>query len=379
MSYALATIWHERSRFLPAVLAIAFSAMLIAVQTGLLVGLLSMMSTPVDKATADIWLGYPGVRSVDLGFGIPEEWMTRLQAQPEVVQVEPIVLGFAQWAVPVTEQKPETSTEVIMIIGTSLDRNSIAALEPLRRETQLLAALAEPFTILIDESECDRLGVSKIGDIGVVMGKSVRIVGFVKGLRSLGGAYAFCSIDTARLVLGYPPYVANYVVGRCRDPKDAATVVQRLKGDRQMAVYTRDEFSVRSRIHWMTTTKSGLALAFTAILGLVVGAVVTSQTLYAATAAAQREFATLRAMGIPRWRMQMSVMTQSFWVGLGGIIAATPITLILAEVGRMIGTEVRLPFIIVAPTIGITMGMALMSGLLALRSLQRTDPVHNIR
>ena len=30
MSYSLATLWHERQRFLPGVLAVAFSALLIA-------------------------------------------------------------------------------------------------------------------------------------------------------------------------------------------------------------------------------------------------------------------------------------------------------------------------------------------------------------
>ena len=71
MSYSLTTIWHERQRFLPAIFAVAFSAVLVSVQTGLVLGLLSMMSIPVDKATADVWVSYPGIRSVDLGRPIP--------------------------------------------------------------------------------------------------------------------------------------------------------------------------------------------------------------------------------------------------------------------------------------------------------------------
>ena len=71
-------------------------------------------------------------------------------------------------------------------------------------------------------------------------------------------------------------------------------------------------------MHWLITTKAGIAVGFTALLGLLVGAVVTSQTLYAATAASQREFATLRAMGIPKWRLKLNVLVQSFWVGLFG-------------------------------------------------------------
>ena len=35
--------------------------------------------------------------------------------------------------------------------------------------------------------------------------------------------------------------------------------------------------------------------------------------------AALREYAVLRALGIPRWRMAGLVMAQSLWVGLAGI------------------------------------------------------------
>lgn len=379
MTYALATIWHERNRFLPAILAVAFSAVLIALQSGLLLGLLSMMSTPVDQSRADVWITYPGVRSVDLGRGIPEAWSYKLEEQPEVDQVEPCVMGFGLWTVQASTSSPEIRTEVCMLIGTYLDTNSIAVIEPLRRRPDLLDQLREPGAVVVDRSELGRLGVKGIGDKAEVMGYTVHIVGVLDGLKSLGGAYVFCSIDTARALLRYWPQDTTYLLARCRNPGDAETIATRLKNSPRVNVYTSDDFSIRSRWHWMTTTKAGLALAFTAALGLLVGAVVTSQTLYAATTASQREYATLRAMGIPRWRLKMSVIAQSFWVGLAGLITAAPVTIALSWVAATIGTRVRLPWIIVLSAAGITMVMALASGLLALRSLQQVDPVHNIR
>lgn len=379
MTYALATIWHERNRFLPAILAVAFSAVLIALQSGLLLGLLSMMSAPVDSARADLWVTYPGVRSVDLGRGIPEAWSYKLEEQPEVDQVEPCVMGFGLWTIQGTTSRPDVRTEVCMIIGTYLDTHSIAVIEPLRQRPELLDQLREPGAVVIDRSELGRLGVRKIGDKAEVMGRTVHIVGLLDGVNSLGGAYVFCSIDTARALLHYWRQDATYLLARCRKPGDADTVAARLRNSPRINVYTADEFSQRSRLHWMTTTKAGLALAFTAALGLLVGAVVTSQTLYAATTASQREYATLRAMGIPRWRLKASVLAQSFWVGLAGLIAAAPVTIVLAWVAGTIGTQVRLPWLIVVSAAGITMVMAMASGLLALRSLQQVDPVHNIR
>ena len=43
--------------FLPGVLAVAFSSLLIALQCGLLLGIFSITSIPIDHTRADIWMG----------------------------------------------------------------------------------------------------------------------------------------------------------------------------------------------------------------------------------------------------------------------------------------------------------------------------------
>src|SRR3984957_8103784 len=100
MSYALATLWYERQRFLPGVLAVGFSALLMALQCGLLLGLFSITSMPIDHSRADIWMGTPGVLSVDLGRPIPMNFLSRLAAFPEVEKCEVYVQGFSYWTKP---------------------------------------------------------------------------------------------------------------------------------------------------------------------------------------------------------------------------------------------------------------------------------------
>ncbi|HJZ54275.1 MAG TPA: ABC transporter permease [Gemmataceae bacterium] len=378
MAYSLSTIWYERQRFLPAILAVAFSALLIAVQSGLVLGLLSMMSVPVDKSRADVWIGHPGVRSVDLGRPLPERWVIRADANPEVERAEACVIGFSLWSY--TPPGSETAVgEVCTVIGTRLDPESLAAVEAVRTDPELLGRLSEPWTVAVDESEIGRLGIPGPGVVADIFGYRVRVVGLVRGYKSLGGPYVFCSIDTARALMNYQKDQVTFLVAKCRNPADADAVVRRMKGYRQLTAFTADDFSARSRMHWLTTTKAGIAVGFTAMLGLLVGAVVTSQTLYAATAASQREFATLRAMGIPRWRLQLMVLAQSFWVGLFGILVALPCAFLIAEVANEMGTAVRLHPLILAAAGGITMAMAVGSGLAALRSFQHVDPAHNIR
>jgi putative ABC transport system permease protein len=365
MSYALSTLWYDRQRYLPGVLAVGFSALLIALQCGLLLGLFSITSIPVDHTNADIWLGAPEVLSVDLGRPIREASLARLASQPEIERSEIYLQGFSYWS------KPDGGTELCMVIGSRLDENALGKVKELTRDLYL--QLSEPGSIVIDESDLERLGVKGVGDHAEVAGNRVRIVGLTKGLKSLAGPYVFCSINTARPLLRVFPDQITYVLGKCHDHKDAAAVVSRLRENQNFSAFTSPEFSFRSRMHWLTKTKAGIALGYAAALGLLVGAVVTSQTLYAATAASLREFAVLRAMGIPRWRMQFMVMQQSLFVGLIGVGLALPAVHGLATVADYFGGRVELPIWLQATAAIVTLTMALFSGLFALRSLRNVD------
>jgi putative ABC transport system permease protein len=376
MSYALATLWHDRNRYLPGVLAVAFSALLIALQCGLLLGLFSITSLPIDTTHADVWIGHPEVLSVDLGRPIPGPYESYLGGMPEVERMEIFMEGFTYWA------KPDGGSELCLIIGSRLEGRPLGAVDRLTPE--LRQKLTEPGAVVVDRSEFSRLGIKQVGDTAEVagrpIGQRVRVVGTVDGLRSLAGPYIFCSVDTARRLLHMAPDQTTYILVKCKHKEDAPRVVERLrKYPTKIAAFTSAEFSLRSRLHWLTKTKAGIALGCAAALGLLVGAVVTSQTLYAATAAALKEYAVLRALGIPRWRMAFMVMAQSFWVGIAGIALALPTVLVLAHFGNELGAKVLLPHELLAGAGAITMLVAMLSGLFALRSLGQVEPVALLR
>jgi putative ABC transport system permease protein len=372
MSYSLSTLWYERQRYLPGVLAVGFSALLIALQCGLLLGLFSITSIPIDHNKAEVWMGAPSVLSVDLGRPIREGYVARMAAQPEIERCEIYLQGFAYWA------KKDGSTELCMVIGSRLGKDSLGAIDKL--DADMRAALTEPGTIIIDESDKGRVGVEKVNDVAEVANTRVRVVGFTKGLKSLAGPYVFCSINTARPLLRLDPDQVTYVLGKCKNPGDAPKVVKRLtKQYDNVSAFTRDEFSFRSQWHWLTKTKAGIALGYAAALGLLVGAIVTSQTLYAATAASLREFAVLRALGIPRWRMAVMVLTQAFWVGVIGIALALPTAHLAAELADYLTVQVLLPWQLECGAAAVTLVMAMGSGLWALRSLRHVEPATLLR
>jgi putative ABC transport system permease protein len=176
------------------------------------------------------------------------------------------------------------------------------------------------------------------------------------------------------------PDQATYLLAKCYHPDEAPAVVERLQRyTEDMSSFTSPEFSTRSQVHWLTKTKAGIALGYSALLGLLVGAVVTSQTLYAATVGALREYAVLRALGIPRWRMAVTVMEQSLWVGLLGIALGVPAVFGLARIAEAFGARVLLHGWLLAGVMVITLITALVSGLIALRSLRLIEPANLLR
>lgn len=371
-SYTLATLWHERQRYLSGVMAVAFSAILITLQTGLLWGLFATTSAPIDHSSADIWLGAPRVLSVDLGRAISENHLSRLANQPGVSVPEIYILDYHYWV------KKNGSKELCIVIGSRLGPGALGAVHELTPE--LRAKLSEPGAVVIDVTDMKRLGVTRVGETAEVAGRRVRVVGLIRGLKSLTGPYIFCSVETAQRILPVLPDQTTYVLARCTDPVRAQQVVQTLRTEHpDISAFTKEELSLRTRMYWLTMTNAGISAGFTAVLGLLVGAVVTSQTLYGATLASLREFAVLRALGIPRWRIGLTVIVLSFWVGIVGVTAALPAVYGLANFASIIGTRVLLPTWLITTASSITLAMAMLSGLAALRSLRLMEPASLLR
>jgi putative ABC transport system permease protein len=365
-SYAIAMMWHDCSRFVPGVLAVACSSVLINLQCGLLLGLFAATSIPIDHANADIWVGSPGVLTLDLGRAIPEAFGAYLAYQPEVIEFEPLILDYAPWI------KPDLTKELCIVIGSRLNDKALGAVRELTPE--LRTSLTEPGSIVVDAADLQRLGLAGVGDTAEIYGHRVRLVGLVHGLKSLAAPYVFCSFQTARMLLPLPPNYAVYLLARCRDAAEPKQAVERLNQSGQVSAFSKEQFSRRTRLHWLIQTNAGITAGFTAALGLLVGALVTSQALYSATAASIREFAVLRALGISRARLGRLVMIQSFWVGFAGIILGLPASFAFAYLAEFLGTRVLLAVGLLVVVALLTLATSLTSGLIALRALRHTEP-----
>src|SRR5215213_4414602 len=115
VSYSLTTMWRERKRFLPGLVAIAFSTLLILFEGGLLVGQYSLTSAPIDHARADVWVGHMKNLSLDIPRPIPERWLSKVAVHPEVEQVERYIIRLYML------DPPRGPTGLCTVVGSSLE------------------------------------------------------------------------------------------------------------------------------------------------------------------------------------------------------------------------------------------------------------------
>jgi putative ABC transport system permease protein len=343
----------------------------------LLLGLFKITSIPIDNTTADIWVGSTAVPSVDQGKPIPSSFITRIAGMPGVQMPEMYIANYANFT------KPTGGTELCFLLGSVLDDGAAGAATMLTPEQR--AALTMPDAIVIDETQMKGFGLDKAGGKPKINGKEVVVVGTVKGLKSLAAPWVFCSLYTARHLMGLmlPPDHITYILARCESPSRAQEVAQDLceRYGSDMKAYTAEGFSTGSRLYWLKRTKAGIAIGFAAFLGLIVGMVITAQSLYTATVANAKEFAILLALGIPRWRISLMVLAQSFWVGICGLALAVPLCLGLWYLARQVngGIDVDFRWEVSVGTVVVTLGMAIVAGIVALRSVRQIEPISLLR
>jgi putative ABC transport system permease protein len=300
----------------------------------------------------------------------------RLRMDPAVTAVEPFHWVDADWRGP-----NDTGGVSVFVSGINARPDGLLfahALSPALR-----ARLNEPDAVIVDRADLDSLGVG-IGDAAVINGHRVRVVGVSSGLRALGGVNVVASLATAA-ELDTDPSNANrmtYFVAKLHDPADADDVAARLRGNRAFGnydVWTAESFARRSQLYWMFDTGAGAGVLFLAGVVFLVGAVITSQTLVAAVIGSVREYATLNALGVGVGALRKVVMEQAFWVGALGLLGSTVLGGLALALARSRSVPVALGPWTTLACLALCMGLAIVSGLAAMRSLRRADPATLLR
>ncbi len=376
VALARKTLVYEWRRFLPAILAVCFAGLLQLLQAALVLGIFGSASVYITGSSAQLWVGYPGTQSVNLGRPIDEGVEMRLRMDPDVVRVEPFRWVDADWRGP-------KDTGGVSVFVSGIDPRPDGMMFAQALPPRLRALLNEPDAVIVDRADLENLGVS-VGDTAAINGHRVRVVGVSNGLRALGGVNVVSSLDTAR-ELDVDPQDSGrvtYFVASVRDPARSREVARRLSGAASFgsyAVWTKQEFARRSQMYWILDTGAGAGVLFLAGIVFLVGAVITSQTLVAAVVGSVREYATLNALGVGVGALRKVVLEQAFWVGALGLVGSATMGMLLLALARSRSVPVALYPMPTILCLGLTMLLAMVSGLAAMRSLRRADPASLLR
>jgi len=369
------TLVYEWRRFLPSLLAVAFSGLLLLVQAALVFGIFESAAVYITRSGGDLWVGHPGTQSIELGRPIPNDTEIKLRMDPDVARVEPFMWIDGDWRGPA-----DRGGLSVFVSGVDTRPDAMVFADVL--PPALRAKLDEPDGVIVDRADLAKLGLG-IGGRAVINGHRVRIAGVANGLRALGGVNVVASLETARrLDNDHGGTEVAYYVARLRDGADAEAVRARLQpatATKRFEVWTRDAFARRAVTYWMFETGAGLGVVLLAFVVFFVGAIITSQTLMGAVAGSIREYATLHALGVAFGDLRRVVLQQAGWVGAAGLAVGGVLTAIVVVLAKHRDVPVQLDATIIIACAALVMAIALVSGLAAVRALRHADPAMLLR
>ena len=383
MSLALSTVIYEWRRYLAAVIALAFSGLLVLAQVGMFTGIGKAFTATIDRSRADIFVLPSSSTSLMNSGGLPRRVMPLLYMNPQVVEVADMDGDGAMFTNPKMKKdaakKGERSREYVQIMAVDTEPGSVTLPTDYPESTR--QALAQPYTIAIDRTAVSRLGV-KPGDIASLNGKEVRVGALLDGYPNMMQPTVVMSRATLRL-LGMASVGSQVgpLYARLRDPSQADLVRDQLnaKAHGMYRAWTKPELAAANDASMLKNQFIGIMLGFSAVLGLLIGVAITSQTLRGAILANIKEFASLRALGVSMGSLRVIVLELSFWVGVAGLGA----TAVLCAGVKMLATSGGVPMVFPASNVVTTavflLAIAIGSGMMSLGVLKKSQPADLLR
>jgi putative ABC transport system permease protein len=359
---------HHKTRLVVTVLGIGVAFFLSAAQLGLLVGWCNTTSALVRHAAVDVWVMAPQTPAFDYGTAIPKQRLYQVRNVPGVEWAEALFMGWNFW------QRPDGRRVNVELIG--LDDSLVGG--PWEVKQGDLAVVHAPESVVVDDLYRDVLGINGMGDEVEMLGKRAVVRAVSNGVRTFTTSpFVFTSLKTAiKYDKRYREDEITYVLARGSPGVPAARLRDAIRQEvPNVEALMSDEFALRTMKYWMLETGAGITVVLTAVLGLIVAAVIISQTLFAITQDHLPDYATLSALGFSRGRLVGTVLVQSLVLGGAGTLLGSAAFAVAAQLsaGSPIPLEATLPSF--AALVAICLGCCLLASGVSIRTLFQLDPL----
>jgi putative ABC transport system permease protein len=365
----------QKARLLTAIAGITFAAVLMFMQFGFQEALFSTTTTIHQSIRGDLFL--IGTQSENLFSSRPFSRRILYQTlnNQAVASAAPIYIGILPWKNPWTNKE-----RAIFIMGFE-PNSTILEVNGFREN---FGSVTTENTVLFDT-----LSRPEFGDVAAAFQNGERVEAEVskrkvevRGLFELGASFAAdgnlitTDLNFQRL---FDRELGQIDFGVLSLSEGANLEIVKIEIEKTLPndvrVLTKEEFVQFERAYWEGATAIGFVFNFGAILGLVVGVIITYQVLYTDVVNHLPEYATLKAMGYTNNYLTGVVLQESLILSLLGFVPALITALVLyalATAGS--GLPIEMTFGRAGLVFVLTVVMCFVSGLLAMRKLKQADP-----
>ena len=237
--------------------------------------------------------------------------------------------------------------------------------------------LKEPNTVLVDRRARRFLGMDSGAAEAELNGTKVKIVGgFALGPDFQSDGTVIMSDRTFASLLRGPPGVDVGVV-KVKSGEDPAAVQQSFRKalPETVAVFTKQQLIGFERKFQADVSSAGPIFAMGTIVGFVVGMLISYQVTYTDLSDQLPQYATLKAMGYRTGYLLRVVFEQAAFNALAGWVPALLFSLLLYyAIGRLALLPLHMSMRLMLVSLGLTLGMCLISAAIAVRRVITADP-----
>ncbi|PZU92558.1 MAG: DevC protein [Leptolyngbya sp.] len=378
---ALLNLIHDRKKFLTSMAGVAFAVLLMFLFTGFKNALYDSQTQLLEKLNGEIVI----INRLKENMFVPRSFARRrlyqAQAFDGVEGAYAIYLSDARWKNPDTRK-----TRPVRVIAYNPSDPVLPMPEVLARQQELRL----PNTAMIDERSRDEVGPRETGVITELADREIRIVGtFSLGtdFASGNGNLIMSDQNFLRFFANRGPEeeersfaTADIGLLRVTPGSDIETLVQALSEGLPQDVLVLpmegpEGFIARERTYWEVNTTIGFVFSLLTAMGFVVGIILVYQILYTDVADHWSEYATLKAIGYDNAYLFGVVIQEAIILSVLGFIPGLLISALFYNLGATVtGLLFQMTLSRIANIYIMTFVMCLISGAVAVRKVQRTDP-----
>ena len=359
----------RRGRLLRSASAIGFAALLMLVQLGFQNAFFDSSLAVLRRLDGQLFIVNRAKYRFATSDPFPAGLLDQARRVPGVATAAPL---YVQWFNFFWENPYDHKKHLVQAFGFDPDTPVFRwpALAP------LVPRLAQRDAVLADRGARRFLGMGGKAAETTINGKRVRIVGRF----SLGPDFqndGTVIMSTATFKALYPPAGVETGVIRLKPGVRAQTVRAALQKalPADVEVLTKDGILRLEKDFQADVSSAGPIFTIGTAIGFVVGMLIAYQIVYTELGETLPQYATLKAIGYGTGRLVRIVLEEAALTALAGYLIAV---LAAIAIFRIVGTLALLPLamtpLLAFEGLGLTLGMSLLSAMLAARRLVTASP-----